>query len=319
MHCREEARINARLAPNVYLGLMALQWDGRHFTLRHESALSDQAQTLDWLVLMRRLPHGRMLDRRIAAQSVSREEIDALSEVLSTFYRGAATSPIGSVEYLGRWSREHQTNRQVLERPRFRLPGATEALDRFEAALGRHRALLVRRVRAGRIVEGHGDLRPEHVCLLHPPVVIDALEFNPSMRQVDMLDELAFFGLECEMAGASWIGPRVVAACAKALDDEPPPALMALYTAGRALLRARLSMAHLLEPRPREPWRWEPQAARYLERARRALDALDVLGSMGNPGGSAREAPARPVPGRAPGAVVRAAPGAVGGRAPHRA
>jgi aminoglycoside phosphotransferase family enzyme len=50
------------------------------------------------------------------------------------------------------------------------------------------------------------------------------------------------------------------------------PQLLAVYTAYRALLRARLSAAHLLEPDPREPERWLPQAARYIEFALRALE-----------------------------------------------
>jgi len=113
------------------------------------------------------------------------------------------------------------------------------------------------------------------VCLLATPVVIDCLEFNALLRQVDPFDELEFLALECELAGAAWIRPLLVEGCAAALGDTPPPALLHLYRAGRALLRARLSLAHLLEPHPRTPARWRPQAQRYLERARQALDELE--------------------------------------------
>ena len=84
--------------------------------------------------------------------------------------------------------------------------------------------MLLARAAGGHVVDGHGDLRPEHVCLQQPPVVIDALEFNAALRAVDPFDELAFLVLECEIAGASWIGPRLLASCAAALRSAPPAA-----------------------------------------------------------------------------------------------
>ena len=113
-------------------------------------------------------------------------------------------------------------------------------------------------------MEGHGDLRPEHVYLLGRPLVIDALEFNAALRQVDPLDELAGLALECERLGAPWIGPRLYARCAAALGGPPDPALLALYRLIRALRRARLALAHLAEPAPRTPGRWAPRARSYL-------------------------------------------------------
>ncbi len=112
------------------------------------------------------------------------------------------------------------------------------------------------------------------MCLQQPPVVIDALEFNAALRAVDPFDELAFLVLECEIAGASWIGPRLLASCAAALRSAPPAALLQLYTAYRAQLRARLALAHLLEPQPRTPLKWAPLAERYLQRSLAALERV---------------------------------------------
>ena len=92
-------------------------------------------------------------------------------------------------------------------------------------AFVRERAgLLDARVRDGRIVDAHGDLRPEHVCLLDPPVVIDCLEFNRELRLVDPFDELAFLGFECALLGAPWIRGRLIEHCADKLADRPPEA-----------------------------------------------------------------------------------------------
>ena len=269
--CREELRLNARLAPGVYLGLMALQQHDGGLALVPESRLPARGQTVDWLVLMRRLPSDRMLDRLLATDGARPEEIDALARVLADFYREAPAAGVTPEAYLARFRHEQAVNREVLLRPDFRLPAAAALLDALDAALQQHAPLLMARAVGGHVVDGHGDLRPEHVCLQAPPVVIDALEFNAGLRAVDPFDELAFLGLECELAGAPWIGPRLMAACAATLGDTPPAALPHLYAAYRAQLRARLALAHLLEPQPRTPQKWTPLAQRYLQRSAVAL------------------------------------------------
>lgn len=273
-YCREEVRLNRRLAPGVYLGLMALQWHDGVFELRPEALASSPENTVDWLVCMQRLPKDRMLDQLIGQGRVAPGEVDALVGVLGAFYRAAPPSTLRPDDYLARFQYEQAANREVLLRPQFHLPDAALALDRLDLALVRWAGLLRERVRSQHVLDGHGDLRPEHVCLLQPPVVIDCLEFNPQLRQADPFEELAYLGMECDMAGAPWIGPRLVSGCAAALEDSPPAALVQLHTAYRALVRARLAIAHLLDPVPRLPDQWPPRASRYIACAMAALDAL---------------------------------------------
>jgi aminoglycoside phosphotransferase family enzyme len=272
--CREELRLNQRLAPGVYRGLLAVQNVGGHLVLREEGE-APAGPTVEWLVWMRRLPRERMLDVRLTAGALDTTEVDALVGVLADFYRHAERIPTEPQAYAARFEREHAVDRELLLRPQFHVEGAAQALDRFAAALPRARMPLHRRAELGRIVDGHGDLRPEHVALLDPPVVIDCLEFNAALRQVDPFDELAFLALECELAGVAWVGPRLVEGCARVLDDQPPDALLHFYAAARALLRARLAMAHLLDPQPRTPERWPAQARRYVTRALQALQAFE--------------------------------------------
>ena len=279
-YCREEVRLNARLAPGVYLGLVALQWRDGVFALVPETRLNlsvnATAETVDWLVWMRRLPSSNMLDQMIAAQRVTPRDIDALVRVLGAFFRAAPPVDVSASEYLARFQTEQASTREVLLRPPFQLRDAALAIDRLGAALSRGANLLRNRVTKRRVLDGHGDLRPEHVCLLKPPVVIDCLEFNPELRQVDPFDEIAYLSLECDIAGAPWIGERLTSGCAAMLSDHPAPALVQLYIAHRAMLRARLTMAHLLDSQPRTPHKWPPLATRYIARAMVALDAFNA-------------------------------------------
>jgi aminoglycoside phosphotransferase family enzyme len=110
--------------------------------------------------------------------------------------------------------------------------------------------------------------------LTDPPVIIDCLEFNLGLRLIDPLDELAFFAMECRRLGAPWIGALVFDRCTRSLGEQADDRLVALYTAFRACVRARLALSHLLDPAPREPEKWKPLASDYLQIAASEIAAL---------------------------------------------
>jgi aminoglycoside phosphotransferase family enzyme len=265
-NCREELRLNRRLAPDVYLGVIPLVRTGSGLALGGEGAI------VDWLVAMRRLPRERMLDARVKSRAVSDAEIDAVCDVLAGFYRQAMASFLTPEDYVTRFLREQALNRDVLTRPGLDL--TTErlaALDLLDARLASSRPQLEARAQSGRLVDGHGDLRPEHICLTESVVIFDCLEFNAELRQVDPFDEIALLGVECAQLGAPQLLRRFTEGLALRLGAAPPWEMVSLYAAWRATLRARLSIAHLLEPAPRDPARWAPQANLYLDIAARAL------------------------------------------------
>jgi aminoglycoside phosphotransferase family enzyme len=270
-NARQELRQNRRLAPDIYLGLLALQWHGGVLSAVPEGYRSPAHQTIDWAVVMRRLPQGRMLDEVIRCGALAPPDFDALLRVLVPFYRDAVRAKVDEGEYVARLHHGLALSFGVLARPELVLPRVSELFERMNDAMAANEGLLRARVAEGRIVEGHGDLRPEHICLVDPPIVFDALEFDSRLSEVDPFDELCFLGLECHLAGDASLGALLRARMAAALCDTPPPALLRLYTAKNALMRARLSAAHLLEPHPRLPEKWLPQAARYLKQALVAL------------------------------------------------
>jgi hypothetical protein len=84
--------------------------------------------------------------------------------------------------------------------------GTTAGRARELAHAGRRaerRAMLAERVLRRRIINGHGDLRPEHIWFDHEVRIIDCLEFNPRLRAVDPFDEITFLDVECERLGAA--------------------------------------------------------------------------------------------------------------------
>lgn len=261
-NCDTEVRLNRRLAPDVYLGVVALR-RGRDGRL----ALGPGGEVVEWLVEMRQLSGADMLDERIRQDGVSSTQIVDLAEGLAAFYRRTPPVAAGNRAYLRHIERESAINRRLLLGSDVGLdPVATRAtLDRTRALLRRSLPAIADRIAHGHVVEGHGDLRPEHVCLGAPPRIIDCLEFDRRMRLLDPYDEVNYLGLECEFIGAAWIRPALLAVVERRLGDRPDSTLMGSYGAFRCVLRARICIAHIEEAATQ--LKWSQRARRYLDLA----------------------------------------------------
>jgi uncharacterized protein len=267
-YCRVEVALNRRLAPDVYLDVLPL-----NLTPDGGMRVGGDEKVVDWLVAMRRLPDERMLDNAIRAGTVTPAEIEAVAGILATFFRNAARAEILPAAYVARFADERAMNRRLLAGFAHVIPAIDHVLDLFDRALVNAEPLLLARAKAGRIVDGHGDLRPEHVCLIEPPCIIDCLEFSELLRAVDPYEEIDYLGLECEVLGAPWIGPLLHRRLVEAGVEAPAAPLLRLYRAFRALVRARLALAHLLEPDIRLPEKWLPLGSRYVDAAVVALES----------------------------------------------
>jgi aminoglycoside phosphotransferase family enzyme len=162
--------------------------------------------------------------------------------------------------------------------------GLVQRIDQVQRCyLARRANVLAARMRARRIVDGHGDLRPEHIWLGDPVRIIDCLEFNPRLRAVDPFDEIAYLCVECERFGGDWASAHIRRRAVSALRDHLSQQLFTFYRCHRATLRARLSIAHLLESNPRTPEKWPRLARTYLRIA--ACDAVRLERLLRTPAG----------------------------------
>jgi aminoglycoside phosphotransferase family enzyme len=137
---------------------------------------------VDWVVEMRRVPTELTLDALHPRGKLRPEHIDRLAETLVLFYLSLKPLPLTTQQYRERCSSHVRGNLRELLAVKHHLPrGVVERVHGFQIQLLRLRpALFEERVRAGRIVEGHGDLRPEHICLSDPIAIFDCIEFSPA-------------------------------------------------------------------------------------------------------------------------------------------
>lgn len=246
--CREEVRLNRRLAHDVYLGVLPI-FEDRQQMLHLEDDLTRDRNALvketviDWVVKMRRLPTENTLDVLVRAGQLSDAQVTQLAEKLAEFYDRAIRVPVQAREYHSEIRRHVSANRQELLSPDHAMDATV--VSRIHCAQLQYLSLAAPRfdVRAGdgRIVEGHGDLRPEHICLEDEPAIFDCIEFNPELRQLDVADELSFLAMECDRLGASAVGRRIIDVYATHSGDRPPQALLSFYKSYRACVRGKVA------------------------------------------------------------------------------
>lgn len=262
--CLKEFALGRRLAPTVYIDVVPL------VSTSAGLALDREGDIVDWLVAMRRLPATAMLPHALATGSATARDADAVGDVLAAFYRSAARTAWSAAEYQRRMRElvaSYSTELVTRGVSRDRL---AVSANRLLAQIERCGDLLAGRVAEGRVVDAHGDLRPEHVCLESPPVMIDPLEFDDDLRMLDAASELAFFTMECDRLGARWFADQVVARYAEQTGDRTPPELVAIYVGQHALARALIALRHIADAPPADHPKWHAKADDYLARVRAA-------------------------------------------------
>lgn len=263
--CNEELRLNRALAGDVYLGTVPL------VLTKTGLAIGGEGAVVDWLVEMRRLPAERMLDTLIADPKAtpSQAEIGAVVTRLAGFYRLQRSMPPPLGLYLAHLKREQAVNSESLHHmARFvpEVPLTTVTTD-LENRIDEMATEISAREAAGLVVEGHGDLRPEHVCLTDPPVIFDRVETALELRVIDVFDEVGYLAAECALLGRPDLGVFLVEGLVNEGFAPPSTELQVTYALFRLTTRARLALDHLRDPAPATPEKWPVRARLYLTEA----------------------------------------------------
>jgi len=264
-YCREEVRLNQRLAPAVYLGVVPLTYD------KARLALDGEGRVVDWLVRMKRLPSRRMLDGMLSENCLEARHLQSLARLLVDFYASCEALVLSGESYRHRYRSAIELNLDEFKKAAPPSVGldCRSLCYRQLAFLERRSDWFDARVAEGKVVEAHGDLRPQHVCFPDgKPLVIDSLEFNRELRMLDQADETGYLAMECAWLGYTQAGLEFLYHFERCGGDAVPPPLWSFYMAYRATLRARLLLTRLFEPTVGRESLWRQRAYRYLDLAK---------------------------------------------------
>ena len=202
-YCREELRLNKRLASEIYLEVIPIVLDEKETI---SLGPNPGSEIIDYALKMVRLPEEGMLPRLLQEGLAGSALFTALAGKLAHFHETAAAVPekkgLDFMETLQEnMSENFSQSRNLIDRAvtrhRYSLIEAYSAWF-FKT----HQEILSRRAATGRVREGHGDLRLEHICLYkNDLVVFDCIEFNERFRFIDVAADLAFLLMDLEYNG----------------------------------------------------------------------------------------------------------------------
>jgi uncharacterized protein len=240
--CEAEVRLNARLAPRVYLGIVPVRRaaGGTH-------TIAGDGDVVDWAVHMRRLDDRTRADQRLARGELRGEDIDAIARQLAAFHAtarcDAETSRFGAPEAVEANVLENfaQTERGL---PRVVHPEEAMEIEVQQVTfIEDHADVFLARAAAGRVRDGHGDLRLEHVYLDGGrATIIDCIEFADRFRFADVCADVAFLSMDLAWHGHVELAERLLARYARESNDFDLYGLVDFYESYRAYVRAKVAM-----------------------------------------------------------------------------
>jgi aminoglycoside phosphotransferase family enzyme len=250
--CAEEVRLNRRLAPSVYLGVVPVTRDGSG-GIRFEG----NGEVIEWAVKMRRLPDDASFLSRLERGTLSPTLLEKLAERVAAFHRSAEGGPkvaeSGRFEVVARNARENFTQSE----PQVGVTIGRDDFDRLcelnEVALTRLKPLIESRAARGVPRDTHGDLHLDHVYHFPdraPPddlVVIDCIEFAERFRHADPIADAAFLAMDLAFHNRRDLAEVFTAAYRRASGDVEGAALFPFYMAYRAAVRAKVEGMELTE------------------------------------------------------------------------
>lgn len=242
--CREEVRLNRRLAPGVYLGVVPIVEDGGRLVVEGEG------EPVEWAVKMRRLPDDATLLARLTRGEVDREVVVSVARRIAGFHAQAASSP--EIDEGGALPVVAANARDNLEAARGHVGeclSATVAVRlgrRLEEALDRLGPLIEERAERHVPRDTHGDLHLAHVYLFPdraPPgnlIALDCIEFDTRFRYADPVADVAFLAMDLAFHGRRDLADVLVDAYFEDRGDAAGRELIPFYVSYRAAVRAKV-------------------------------------------------------------------------------
>ena len=238
-YCHEEVRLNSRLSPEIYLGVVEIREtpDGASFV--------GSGQVIDHAVKMVRLPSERMLDRLLASRELDRNDLQRIAKKVASFHlnaeRSADIDRFGSLESICRnWEENLEQSARMPDRI---LPADDRMLIQGWVLefMSANEPLFGERVRKGHICDGDGDLHLQNICLGENVWIFDCIEFNNRFRYGDTAADIAFLLMDLDFHDRPDLGTAFLDEYCRGTGDEECRQLIDFYKVYRAFIRGKVA------------------------------------------------------------------------------
>ncbi len=288
--CGEELRLNRRLAPDLYLDVVAITGSAE------SPRLGGEGPAIEYAVKMRQFPHEAQLDRVLARGELGTGHIDALAREIAAFHGRVAVAgentPFGTPERIAQPVHDNfkTIREQSADQADFQKISDLDAWS--EAAHAALTDVFRERKGGGFIRECHGDLHLANIAWVDGRAVIfDCIEFSEGLRWIDVMSEAAFLTMDLDDRGAPELSRRWLTGYLELTGDYAGLRVLRFYQVYRALVRAKVACIRMGQAGAGDRERLEREYRGYVDLAGRytrpAPPALAIMHGLSGSGKTA--------------------------------
>jgi len=239
--CQEEIRLNRRLAADLYLDVVPVTGSPVH------PKIGGAGQAIEYAVKMLQFPSGALLSERAECAQLEIREIDQIADMIAHFHetiaRTGGDSPYGTADNIKYWFGENFDHIRPLLSDDQQIR-QLQAIQAWGDEQWRNKAAFMQgRKQQGYVRECHGDLHLSNMTLINGNVTLfDCIEFNPELRWIDVINEIAFLVIDLLHFGHNQYAFRFLNRYLQHTGDYAGLALLRYYLVYRALVLAKVAL-----------------------------------------------------------------------------
>jgi aminoglycoside phosphotransferase family enzyme/predicted kinase len=242
--CILEKDLNERFCKDIYLDVLKIVRKEKSFDLvNYDSSLL----TIDYCVKMKRINDGAFLSTKVANGEVTTGDAVRIGENIAKLFKGIKTDPYaaeanGSYDIVKFNCEENFAQTEGYKGGLINAAQFDFIKKQTMKFLEENKELFERRLKDGYVVDGHGDLRLEHIYMDGDEFgLIDCIEFNQRFRFNDIVSEIGFLSMEVDQMGRTEFSDGLLEGFFKVYDDEDSKKLLNFYRCYRAYVRAKVT------------------------------------------------------------------------------
>ncbi len=238
--CNEEVRLNRRLSPEVYLGVVSV--------VRSEKGLVLEGNTygeiIDYAVKMKKLNEECKMSKLLASDSIGECEVKEIVEKIAAFHNNTkrvSDGSMGSFQMISEQVMDLGSYRQTIDKASGFGNWVDNILRCSQDFLRRNKKLIEKRANDGYVRDCHGDLHMGNIFFDNGLKIIDCIEFSNDFRCIDVVSDIAFMAMDLDFAGRSDLSDFFVESYLEKTKDPELETLLPFYKCYRANVRAKIA------------------------------------------------------------------------------
>lgn len=240
-YCEEELRLNRRFAPQLYIQIVPITG-----TIASPQ-INGSGEVIEYALQMRQFSANQLLSELANHGHLEPEMIDQLADLTADFHHRAnkdiSSSCYGTASEIHYWFLSNFVNiYPLVEDNKFHQQ--LIRLEKWgEQEVQKYKILIQQRKQQGFIRECHGDLHLGNIALFDNQVTpFDGIEFNPALRWIDTIDEVAFVVMDLAQRNLKAFAYRFLNRYLNQSGDYRGISLLRYYLVYRALVRTKVAM-----------------------------------------------------------------------------